>query len=59
VAGACCRMMVDGVLMMRQLSSLRVWEGCDLRTGSIDDMKAEAGLARLPAEEAPAAACFA
>jgi hypothetical protein len=57
--GAYYTVMADGVLMMRHLSNLRAWEGCDLRTEWTDDMKAEERPALRPAEQVLAVAYFA
>ena len=54
-----CMVMADDVLRTRRLSSLQALEGCGFPAVSTDDMKAEAILARLPAEEVLAAAYFA
>jgi hypothetical protein len=54
-----CMAMADDVLMTRRLSSRQALEGCGFPAVSTDDMKAEAILARLPAEEVLAAAYFA
>ena len=54
-----CMAMVDDVLTTRRLSSRQALEGCGFPAVSTDDMKAEAILARLPAEVVLAAAYFA